>query len=404
MKQAIKAPDSIPLRDILPEEPLLLMGAGPVPIPDAVARANSIVINHLGPYMNRVVDRIKLMGQYVFQTASPKVFGIAGPSSAAMEMAVTNLLWPGRRVLILKNGTFSGRFGEMAEAVGSDVTILEPGMRQSITADMVAKELKKKQYDVVTMVQGETSCGVINHEVREIADVVKKHGALIIVDTVCTLSTMPLHMDAWHLDVVFTGGQKGLSSIPGVSLIAFSTEAWEIIEKRKGRCPHWCLDVRRALQFWQYHHYHYTAPVPGILALHEALRLVCEETLEKRFERHRISSRSLQAGIDAMGMTLFIPEQYRLNSVVAIEIPEGIDSKQARQHMMDAFHVDIAGAFGLPIVRIGQMGEQCRPHNLFRVMYALGVSFRLAGMDLDVKRGMAALEDNLVPDTGHFPA
>ncbi|MBF0289193.1 MAG: alanine--glyoxylate aminotransferase family protein [SAR324 cluster bacterium] len=390
------------LSDILPPEPLLLMGAGPVPIPHSVARANGVIINHLGGTMDAVIGGVKKMAQYAFQTQSDKILGVAGASSASMEMAIANLLWPGRKALVFKMGTFSGRFGDMAQGVGADVTIVEPAVAHPITGEMAADALKKGQYDVVTLVQGETSCGVFNKELPEIIRLSKEHGALVVIDAVCTLTTMPMNMDQWGVDALITGGQKGLSSIPGVSLIAFSKEAWEVIEKRTTRQPHWCLNALFAQQFWGHQKYHYTAPVPGILALHEALRLICEETLEKRFERHFLSSIALQAGIEAMGLKLFIPKAYRLNSVVAIDLPSGITSHQLRQYMSDVFHVEISGAFGLDIVRIGQMGEQCRSHNLFKVLYALGMSFKHEGLDLKVSQGMAALEEHLVQDAEHF--
>jgi aspartate aminotransferase-like enzyme len=378
------------------------MGAGPVPIPHAVAKANGVVINHLGPTMNTVIERVKTMARYVFQTRSEHIFGIAGPSSSAMEMAITNLLWPGRKILVLDIGTFSRRFGQMAEAVGAECRYLKPEGLKPVSAEMVAEILEQEHFDMVTMVQGETSCGVENKELPQIAGLVKAHGALMVVDAVCTLTTMPLGMDDWQLDVVVTGGQKGLSSIPGVSLIAFSDDAWKIVQSREGRCPHWCLDAVRAAKFWKEQQYHYTAPVPGILALHEALRLICEETLEARFERHKMSSQAIQAGIEAMGLQLFIPKAYRLNSVVAIDLPEGIDSGKLRSYMADIFHVEISGAFGLEIVRIGQMGEQCRSYNLFRVLYAMGMGFKHFGIDLNISKGMAVLEENLVKDEQHF--
>lgn len=403
MTQPFLPPEDIPLSNILPTEPLLLMGAGPVPIPHAVAKANGVVINHLGSTMDRVIARVKVMAQYAFQTRSDKVFGVAGPASAAMEMAITNLIWPGKKVLVLKNGTFSARFGEMVHAVGADFTELEPEETIApFTAEMIKEALEKDNYDAVTIVQGETSCGVYNSEIQEIAQVVKAHGALMIVDAVCTLTTMPLYMDNWDIDVVVTGGQKGLASIPGVSLIAFSQKAWDIVEARETICPHWCLDARRALKFWAHQQYHYTAPVPGILAMHEALRIICEETLERRFERHFLSSKALQAGIEAMGMKLFVPEEFRLNSVVSIEVPEGIDDARARAYMANTFNVEIAGAFGHNVVRIGQMGEQCRSHNLFKVLYAMGMSFKREGLELNLSQGMAALEANLAKDMEHF--
>jgi len=391
-------PASVPLDTLLPAEPVLLMGAGPVPIPHAVARANGVVINHLGETMSRVVDHLKQMARYAFQTQSEKIMGVAGPASAAMEMATANLLWQGRRCLCMKTGVFSGRLGEMAAGVGADVTVLESEAGRPVTADMVRKALASRRYDVVTLVQGETSCGVLNGELPQIARMIRQHGALSIVDAVVTLSTMPLEMDEWGLDAVVTGGQKGLSSIPGVSLVAFSDEAWSTIAKRTAAPTHWCLDAVRAQRFWGEHQYHYTAPVPGILALYEALRLVCEEGLGARHERHRVSSLSLQEGLEAMGLRLFIPREYRLNSVLSVGVPRGVDARSVLAYMSRKFRVEISGSFGLDIVRIGQMGEQCRSHNLFKVLYATGMSFRHFGVDLDVSAGLASLERSLTKE------
>ena len=394
----LSPPETQQLDAILPTEPLLLMGAGPVPISHAVSRANGVVINHLGETMDAVISNVKLMGRYAFQTVSDKIIGVSGPASAAMEMGITNILWPGRSVLALSMGTFSGRMAEMAEGVGADVTILESSGIAPVRLEQVREALAKERFDVVTLVQGETSCGVEMKCLPEVAQLAKEHGALLVVDAVCTLTTMPMQMDEWGVDIAIAGGQKGLSSIPGVSLIAFSDDAWQTIESRKARQPHWCLDAVRAQTFWGSQQYHYTAPVPGILALHEALRQICEETLPLRFERHRISSIALQAGIEAMGLRLFVPIKDRLNSVVAICTPKDTDSAQVRKIMSNRFNVEISGAFGLDIMRIGQMGEQCRSHNLFKVLYALGMSCRQKGVDLDVSLGMAELESNLVID------
>mgnify|MGYP006128325269 FL=1 len=391
-------PETQNLDSILPSEPLLLMGAGPVPISHAVARANGVVINHLGETMDEVIRNVKIMGRYAFQTVSEKIIGVSGPASAAMEMAITNLLWPGRSILALSMGTFSGRMAEMAEGVGADVTVVESAGIQPVRIEEVQEAFSKKHFDVITMAQGETSCGVIMNCLPEIARIAKEHGALVVVDAVCTLTTMPMQMDEWGVDVAIAGGQKGLSSIPGVSLIAFSEDAWKAIRSRKVRQPHWCLDALRAQTFWGSQQYHYTAPVPGILALYEALRQICEETLPARFERHRVSSIALQTGIETMGLKLFVPIKDRLNSVVAINTPEDTDSTEIRKIMSKRFNVEVSGAFGLDILRIGQMGEQCRSHNLFKVLYALGMSCRQQGVDLDVSLGMAELERNLVID------
>jgi len=378
------------------------MGAGPVPIPQAVAHANGVIINHLGPTMDLVIRNVKQMAAYAFQTRSDKIIGLAGPASAAMEMAVSNLCWPNRKVLCLKSGTFSGRLGEMALDVGAEVTVLESEVGRPVSAEHVRHALKNGRFDVVTMAHGETSCGVHTVDLPEICRLAKEHGALTIVDAVATLSAMPVHMDEWGIDVGIVGGQKALSSIPGVSLCAFSSDAWMSVEARPRPRTHWCYDALRAQRFWGHQQYHYTAPVPGILALHEALRLIGEETLERRFKRHEMSSLAMQAGMEAMGLTLFTPKEVRLNSVIAINMPKGAESARVREYMTKAFRVEISGAFGLDIVRVGQMGEQCRSHNLFKTLYAMGMSFARDGVKLDVAEGMAMLEHGLAGDRDYF--
>jgi alanine-glyoxylate transaminase/serine-glyoxylate transaminase/serine-pyruvate transaminase len=396
MTAGISVPHIVPLDDILPEEPLLMMGAGPVPIPQRVAAANSIVINHLGETMNKVIAQVKDMGRYVFQTASPYVLGVGGPGSAAMEMAIANLVNPGDQVLCICNGYFSRRMAEMVARVRGEPTILETANLESAGLEAVARALRSKRYSAVTLVQGETSNTVFNGTLPGIARLAREAGALVIVDAVCTLSTMPLNMDAWQIDAVITGGQKGLSSIPGVSLLAFSEHAWRTRIATRTDLPfHWVLDAQLADKFWNQKSYHYTAPVSGILALHEALRLVCSETLPRRFERHLHCSEALQAGIEGMGLQLLVKKEHRLNSVVGIVVPDGVSASAVLADMSRQHRVEIAGAFGLNIVRIGQMGEQSRAHNLFRTLHALGSSMQAAGASLDVPAGMAELQRSL---------
>lgn len=379
---SLPVPVTIPLDKIIPfdhSDQVLLMGAGPVPIPKEVAVANGIVISHLGEAMKQVMKRIQLMSQYVMQTKTEKIFGIAGPGSAAMEMAVAALCGPQKKVLILNMGTFSTRFAEIARGVGADVTDLFPDKDAgdfAFRAEKIKAVFEKNKFDVICMVQGETSCGVKNIELKEIVQLAKKYNVTTIVDSVSTLSTMELPMDEWGIDVLFTAGQKGLSSIPGVSLIAFSEQIFAKIAENKNLSTHWCLDPRRAYKFWALGEYHYTAPVPGLLALHEALRLVCEETLEKRFERHLNSSLSLQAGLEKLGLELYTPKEWRLNSVIAIKTPKNIVSKELISYLIKQHKVEIAGAFGLDIIRVGQMGEQCRPENVQKVLTALEYSLK----------------------------
>lgn len=392
----IKVPTNlVPLDSILPEEPLLMMGAGPVPIPARVAAANSIVINHLGETMAQIIEQVKTMSRYVFQTESTHILGVAGPGSAAMEMAIVNLIEPGCKVLSVINGFFSCRLAEMAERAEANVVRMQVPEGEAAKPHDVEAYLIEHQPKVLTIVQGETSNTVFNCYLPEIAVLAKKHNCLVIVDAVCTLSALPLEMDEWGIDAVITGGQKGLSSIPGVSLVAFSENAWQKILARPDQLRHWCLDAKLADQFWYKKSYHYTAPVSGILAMHEALRLICSETLQIRFDRHLKCSAALQTGIEGMGLSLFVKPEARLNPVIGITLPENINSATLLRYMSDRYRVEISGSFGPNIVRIGQMGEQSRAHHLFRTLHALGSSMNALGGAVNVPNGVAALESDL---------
>lgn len=393
---SIRVPQGIiPLDNILPDEPLLMMGAGPVPIPAKVAAANGIVINHLGDTMAQIIEQVKIMSRYVFQTENGHMLGVAGPGSAAMEMAIANLVRPKDKVLSVCNGFFSSRLAEMAGRVRAEVhkVIIEEG--QAANPALVEQHIIDYQPNVLTIVQGETSNTVHNIELAKICQIAKQHNCMVIVDAVCTLSTMPLAMDEWGIDAVITGGQKGLSCIPGVSLVGFSAKAWQFIESRTDQLRHWCLDAKLADQFWYKKSYHYTAPVSGILAIHEALRLVCNETLPLRFARHERCSKALQAAIEGMGLQLYVEPHARLNSVVGIQLPASVTGKILLSTMSNRYRVEISGSFGANIVRIGQMGEQCRTHNLFRTIHALGSAFIDSGHKVDLPTGMAALESTL---------
>ena len=372
-----------------------MMGAGPVPIPARVAAANSIVINHLGDTMSQIIEQVKQMSGYVFQTRSSRILGVAGPGSAAMEMAVANLIEPGDKCLCVCNGFFSNRLAEMAERNGADVVRHQVQAGQAASTELVEQSLAQHKPRILTIVQGETSNTVCNRTLAEICKVARRYNCLIIVDAVCTLSTMPLNMDEWGIDAIITGGQKGLSSIPGVSLVAFSQKAWQRITDRKSPMKHWCLDAKLADQFWYQKAYHYTAPVSGVLAIHEALRLICNETLPARFSRHLRSSMALQAGIEAMGLALYVQPQHRLNSVVGISLPDNIEGAALLHCMSSHYRVEISGSFGARIVRIGQMGEQSRAHNIFRTLHALGASLSSLGAVVDVPAGVSALEKSL---------
>jgi aspartate aminotransferase-like enzyme len=362
----------------------LLMGAGPVPQPPTVRQANTHIASHLGERMDEVVEQLKAMARYAFQTITPWIFGLSGPGSAAAEMAIGNLVHRGSRVLAISSGHFGLRMFEMAQRHQATVLLFEFDGKDEFPLERLHALLELQDFDVVTLVHGETSSTTLNPSLSSIAALCKKHGALVVVDTVCTLGTTEVLMDNWQLDVVFCGGQKGLSSIPGVSLIAFSPEAWESVVQRKFTPTQWCYDALLAKEFWYHHRYHYTAPVNGIFALHEALRLLNEETLPLRIERHRRSSLGVQKAIEKFGLMLTAPVPTRLDAVVGFHLPIWLSSAALIDHLLQQHRVEISASFGSPVLRIGQMGEQCRPANVLRLVNALGESLEALGHAVDL--------------------
>ena len=377
---------------------VLLMGAGPVPQPLSVRQANMHVASHLGPRMNEVVEQLKTMARYAFQTMTPWMFGLSGPGSAAGEMAIGNLVNQRSRVLAITGGHFGMRLADMAGRQDASVDIFHFDGNRPFPLEQFQQRLARHKPDVVTMVHGETSSTTINHALVGIAALCRQHSALTIVDAVCTLGTTELLMDQWQLDVVFCGGQKGLSAIPGVSLIAFSPNAWERVTGRDFTPVHWCLDALLARGFWHDHHYHYTAPVNGLFALHEALRLLNNETLPVRIARHHHSSRAVQQALLQLGLTLAAPPETRLHSVIGFHLPSGLQPQAFTTRMLDEYRVEISTTFGLPLLRIGQMGEQCRSSAILRLVTALGHSLRDAGQDVCMDEVLGSAEARFCPE------
>jgi len=381
--------DIVRVDDLLAGELPLLMGAGPVPLADSVARANTLMINHLGSTMDTVLEQVMQMGAYLFQSSDATILGVAGPASAGLEMAVSNLVTPATRVLSVCNGHFGMRIAEMAARAGGEVVRLTTPPFHAAAADDVARELRRGRYGVLTICHGETSHTVHNTALPEICRIARAQGCLVLVDAVCTLGAMPFQMADWHIDAAVVGGQKALGAIPGVALVAFSPRAWARIEARREASAHWCLDARLAADFWLRRAYHYTAPVPGILALHEALRLYCEETPDERFLRHRRCSHALQAGLRALGLSFAVEPGVRLQTVLGVRLPDGVDARALRESMSRESGVDISGAFGLDIVRIGQMAEQCRAPNLLRTLRALAAALAEQHCEADLAAALA---------------
>lgn len=366
-----------------PPEIRKLMGVGPVPISRRVALAHGLIIDHLGSEIGQVIENIRALGRWVVQDSTATVIGVSGPGSAAMEMCIANLVRPGDKVLACITGVFSERMAIMAKRIGAQVVEYRTRLGDPVRAVEVKRLLAQNgQFRVVMLVHGETSTGVENTEFREVFREAKEAGCLTILDTVCTLGALPMMMREWRADAVFTGGQKSIGAVPGMSLAFFNQDAMRAISDRTDAPVQWCYDVRLANNFWgPTHGYHYTAPTPSMLALHEALVEAVEEGLEQRWNRHWASSHALQTAMEAMGLQLFTDERWRLGSAVAVRHPDGMTSPdEVKSWLRVNRGTVIAGAFGgLPIWRIGQMGLQATPEYTMPLLDAFDAALEAHG-------------------------
>jgi alanine-glyoxylate transaminase/serine-glyoxylate transaminase/serine-pyruvate transaminase len=235
--------------------------------------------------------------------------------------------------------------------------------------------LAKKQYKLLAIVHGETSTGVVQTEIKVIAETAHKHGALLVVDTVASLGGAPVEVDAWGVDICYSGSQKALSAPPGLAPLTVGSRAREVLEKRETRVANWYLDLTLLQEYWgESRKYHHTAPISMNYALREALRLVAEEGLEARFNRHRQNAEMLWDGLESLNLPLLVPEENRLVTLTTPQITSSIDDCVVRRRLREEFNIEIAGGFG-PLAgkvwRIGLMGFSARKENVHLLLSAL---------------------------------
>jgi alanine-glyoxylate transaminase/serine-glyoxylate transaminase/serine-pyruvate transaminase len=267
----------------------------------------------------------------------------------------------GDEALICVNGIFSERMAVIAGHTAAKVTKVEAPYGKAVDAEDVRRAGKGKKIKIVGLAQGETSSGVLTQiaDFRKVAD---ELGALLVVDTVASLAAVPLHVDRERVDICFSGTQKAISAPPGMSPITVSPRAEEVFRTRKTKVQSWYFDLTTAMNYWGKERlYHHTPPVSLIYALREAMRIVMEEGLEVRWERHRVNQLALIAGIEAMGLGLLVKKPAeRLPTVTAVMIPDGIDDAKVRNQLLDEFNIEIAGGLGPlknKIWRVGLMGH-----------------------------------------------
>jgi alanine-glyoxylate transaminase/serine-glyoxylate transaminase/serine-pyruvate transaminase len=308
-----------------------------------------------------------------------------------METCLVNLIEPGDEVAVCAKGVFGARICEIVERLGGKLIRVDGEWGRAIDPEQVRKAISGRNPKLLAVVHAETSTGVCQ-PLEDLSGIAHDTGALFLVDTVTSLAGMEVALDKRGIDVSYSGTQKCISAPTGLSPVSFSPAAVEAIEKRKSKVPSFYLDIGLIKKYWgSERQYHHTIPISMNYALREALRMVAEEGLEKRFARHLLNHKALVAGVEAMGLSMLVPEGERLPMLNAICIPEGADDLKVRRALLNEFGVEIGGGLGDfagKVWRVGLMGHACSKKNVFLFLAA----FETTSKTMGVKVNPGALE------------
>lgn len=355
-----------------------LMGPGPSDVhPRILAAMARPTIGHLDPAFVAMMDEIKGLLHYAFQTKNKLTFPVSAPGSAGMESCFANLVEAGDKVIVCINGVFGLRMKENVERCGGVAIVVEDDWGCPVDANKVEDALKANpDTKIVAFVQAETSTGV-HTDPLILCKLAARYGALSIVDAVTALGGVPVLVDDWGADAVYAGTQKCLSCVPGLAPVTFSERALEKIRKRTTKVQSWFLDLNLIMGYWgdgATRAYHHTAPVNSLYALHESLVMLQEEGIENSWHRHAKMHLALKAGLEAMGLTFAVEEAHRLPQLNAIEIPDGVDDAALREQALKRYGLEIGaglGAFAGKVWRIGLMGQSATPRNILLCLSVL---------------------------------
>jgi alanine-glyoxylate transaminase/serine-glyoxylate transaminase/serine-pyruvate transaminase len=353
----------------------VLMGPGPSDTHPRVLQALAKgTVGHLDPYYLQLMNQMQELLRGVFRTRNKMTMAISGTGSAGMETTVVNLIEPGDSMVVCVNGVFGGRMVDVAERAGAQVTKVERPWGEVFTPDDLKPVLAKAKPKVFGIVMAETSTGAWQ-PIEEISKLVHDAGALLLVDTVTALGGLPVEVDKWNIDAIYSGTQKCLSCPPGLAPVSFNDRAVDLILKRRTKVQSWYLDVGMLAKYWgEERVYHHTAPINMTYALYEALRLIHEEGLDACFARHLRNHRALKAGLSAIGIGYAAQEGHQLPMLNAVKIPDGIDDAKIRGALLERFGIEIGGGLGAfkgKVWRIGLMGYGARPGNVLLLLSAL---------------------------------
>ncbi|OYD96490.1 alanine--glyoxylate aminotransferase [Nostoc sp. 'Peltigera membranacea cyanobiont' 210A] len=353
----------------------LLLGPGPSNAHPTVLQAmNTSPVGHLDPAFLALMDEIQSLLRYVWQTENSLTIAVSGTGTAAMEATIANAVEPGDVVLIGVAGYFGNRLVDMAGRYGADVRTITKPWGQVFNLDELQTALKTHRPAILALVHAETSTGA-RQPLEGVADLCREFGTLLLVDTVTSLGGVPLFLDAWGVDLAYSCSQKGLGCSPGASPFTMSTRAVEKLQQRQTKVANWYLDMLLLGKYWGAERtYHHTAPINLYYALREALRLLAEEGLANSWQRHQKNVEYLWEGLENLGLSMHVEQEYRLPTLTTVRIPEGVDGKAIARQLLNEHNIEIGGGLGELaglVWRVGLMGFNSRKESVDQLLAAL---------------------------------
>ena len=379
----------------------VLMGPGPSDVsPRVLAAMSRPTVGHLDPSFISMMDEVKALLQATFLTTNELTMPVSAPGSAGMEACFVNLVEPGDTVIVCQNGVFGGRMKENVERCGGIPVMVQDAWGRAVDPQKLEDALTAHPAArIVAFVQAETSTGA-RSDAQALVSIAHAHGCLAIVDAVTSVGGIPVRVDDWGIDAIYSGTQKCLSCTPGLSPVSFGEQARAKIAGRKTKVQSWFLDMSLVMGYWggtTKRAYHHTAPINALYGLHEALVILQEEGLEAAWARHRTNHLALRAGLEAMGLSFVVPEAERLPQLNAIAIPTGVDDAAVRGLLLADYSLEIGaglGAMAGKVWRIGLMGYGSNPRN---VRYCLAALEDVLGrLKAPIARGVALDAANAV--------
>jgi alanine-glyoxylate transaminase/serine-glyoxylate transaminase/serine-pyruvate transaminase len=372
----------------------ILMGPGPSNVHPRVLRAMSVpLVGHLDPEFVSIMNEVQALLRELMKTENKMTLAMSGTGSAGMETCFCNLLEPGDTAIVCVNGLFGERMSDIVERLDGNLVRVEAEWGKIIEPQAVERALKAHHAKVVAIVHAETSTGV-RQPIKEISRIAHERGALLVVDTVTSLAGCDVQVDGWNIDACYSGTQKCLSCPPGLSPVSFGQKAVDALHARKRKVSSWYLDLSMIEKYWgEERFYHHTAPISMIYALRESLRIIMEEGLEKRFERHMLNHRALAAGLGRLEIEFVVDEKYRLPMLNAVKIPNGANDLNVRKFLLNKYDIELGGGLGVlkgKAWRIGLMGHSSTKQNVILFLSALENALAAEGLKCAPGAGVAA--------------